>query len=51
MKVRILSGNEKGGVVDLPLPAAESAIATGYAEAFAEAPAPPAPKKKGPVEK
>lgn len=55
MKVRVLSGNQKGGVVDLPVPAAESAIASGYAEAFVEAPAveavPPAKsKKKEPLE-
>lgn len=36
MKVRILSGNQTGAVVDMPRPEAESNIATGYAEAVIE---------------
>lgn len=35
-KVRILSGNQAGGVVEMDQPAAESAIASGYGEAVAE---------------
>jgi hypothetical protein len=32
MKVRILSGNQKGAVKDLPQIEAENALATGFAE-------------------
>jgi hypothetical protein len=36
MKVRILSGNQCGSVVEMPRGEAEVAIATGYAEAVLE---------------
>ena len=36
MKVRILSGNQAGAVVDMPQIEAENAIATGYAKLFDE---------------
>lgn len=48
-KVRILSGNQKGAVVDLPRNEAEAAIDTGYGEAFVEPAVEPAPAK--PAEK
>lgn len=38
MKVRILSGNQKGAVVEMGQTEAESAIGTGFAEAVVEAP-------------
>lgn len=41
-KVRYLSGNQAGAVVELPEIEAQCAIDTGYAEPFVEA----APKKK-----
>lgn len=40
MKVRIRSGSQSGAVVELSQPEAESAIATGYAEAYVDPPAP-----------
>lgn len=36
MKVRILSGNQKGAVVEMPQTEAEVNIATGFAEAVTE---------------
>jgi hypothetical protein len=36
MKVRILSGNDAGSLVEMDTVAAESAVATGFAEAVAE---------------
>jgi hypothetical protein len=36
MKVRILSGNQTGAVVEMPVKEAEANIATGYAEAVIE---------------
>lgn len=42
MKVRILSGNAKGQVVEMGQTEAEVNIATGYAEAYV---APPEPKQ------
>jgi hypothetical protein len=47
MKVRILSGNNRGQIVEMPRTEAEVNIATGYAEAVKEEPVPvPMPKKK-----
>jgi hypothetical protein len=37
-KVRILSGNEKGAVKDLPQTESENAVATGFAELVVEEP-------------
>lgn len=39
-KVRILSGNQAGAVVELPQVEAECAIDSGYAVAVADVPAP-----------
>ena len=56
MKVRILSGNQTGAVVEMSKTEAEANISTGYAEAVAEEvkepkPEPEAkPKKKAEVE-
>lgn len=44
MRVEILSGSQTGAVVDMPQPAAEASIATGFARAVVE-PEPKAPKK------
>jgi len=44
MKVRILSGNEKGRELEMPEAEAQNAIVTGFAEAV-EAPAEPIAKK------
>lgn len=38
MKVEILSGSQAGAIVEMDQPAAESAIASGYAKAVAEKP-------------
>ena len=40
MKVRILSGNNAGAVVEMDKTEAEVNIATGYAEAVSDEPAP-----------
>ena len=40
MKVRILSGNQAGAVVELPQTEAENALSTGFAEVFVEEPEP-----------
>jgi len=58
MKVRIVSGNQKGTVIDMPQSEAEAALSTGFAEfydpakdkAAAEAEQ-PAPKSKGKASK
>jgi len=60
-KVRILSGNDAGAVVDMPTTEAECAIATGFAAEYAEPisaprlapkqPKPEEPKPPAPVEK
>lgn len=55
-KVRILSGNQTGAVVPMDGPAAESAIASGYAEAVVDVepvvePVAPPTKKKEPKAK
>lgn len=39
MKVRILSGNQAGAVVEMPVTEAEVNISTGFAEAVIESPA------------
>ena len=57
MRIEILSGNQKGQIVDLPQTEAECSIATGYARSLEEAvpqPAPAAaaaPKAKPPTPK
>jgi len=43
MKVRIVSGNQTGAVVEMGQSEAESAIGSGYAEVFTPAPATEAP--------
>lgn len=52
MKLRILSGNQRGAVVEMDQPAGEAAIGSGYAELYVEAteaPAEPAaPPKAAP---
>lgn len=39
-KVRILSGNQAGAVIEMSQPEAESAITSGFAEAYTEPPKP-----------
>lgn len=46
MKVRILSGNEKGAVVEMPQLEAEAALSTGYAEEYKEPEPEPKAKRK-----
>ena len=46
MKVRILSGNQKGAVVEMPRTEAEANIATGYCEAYVEPAPAPEPKPR-----
>ena len=51
MRIEILSGNQKGQIVDLPQTEAECSIATGYARSLEEAspqPAAAAPTTKAP---
>jgi hypothetical protein len=45
VKVKILSGNQAGTVVDLERLEAEAAISTGYAELYTEPKAEPEPKE------
>lgn len=40
MKVRILSGNARGLIVEMSRKEAEASVATGYAEAVPEEPSP-----------
>lgn len=53
VKVRILSGNERGQVVELDRTVAETDIATGFAELYVEPPLAPvaAPEEEKPKEK
>jgi len=48
MKVRILSGNARGQIVEMSQTEAEVNIATGYAEAYVAPPEPKQPTKPEP---
>ena len=51
MRIEILSGNQKGQIVDLPQTEAECSIATGYARSLEEAVPQPAQAAAAPASK
>jgi hypothetical protein len=50
MKVRILSGNNAGAVVEMDVIEAQNAIATGYVQAVEDAPGHPAEPERSTVQ-
>lgn len=49
MRIEILSGNQKGQIVDMPQTEAECCIATGYGRSVEASPPPPAATADSPI--